>query len=282
MRMLFKKPGFEFIFSLSLIVAIGLPPLVFAQGKKDMEIRIANGDTIVNGKRISELSVTERKQALKDIDNLGIPAPGVNGKQRITIMKRDWSDNEMAGKFRSPDDSSHKFFKYRMNGPGGKDSVFTFNYKTDVGPRMRFNEREFNFDGPRRRMNMEFRRRNTQSFNFTNTGSDGISTNVSFRVTDVSPEKLKELGGSEKNEPDLKDLNLVPEFSSGKTLLMFNLPSRAPAEVKLTDHDGKLLWSDKAVNGNFNKSFVLGLNGVYFLQVKQGGKVAVKRIVKEE
>jgi hypothetical protein len=36
------------------------------------------------------------------------------------------------------------------------------------------------------------------------------------------------------------------------------------------------------VNGSFNKSFGLGLNGVYFLQVKQGGKVALKRIVKEE
>jgi hypothetical protein len=63
--------------------------------------------------------------------------------------------------------------------------------------------------------------------------------------------------------------------------LIFSLPGKSVADVKLTDNEGKLIWSAKAINGNFNKSFGLGLNGVYYLQVKQGTKVALKRIVKE-
>ena len=121
-----------------------------------------------------------------------------------------------------------------------------------------------------------------QSFEYTNTGSDGISTHISFRVSDASPEKLKNITGSEKAGLEIKDLKLVPEFSSGKTLFMFSLVSRSVAEVKFTDNEDKLIWSEKSANGSFSRSFPLGLNGVYFLQVKQDGKVALKRIVKEE
>ena len=125
-------------------------------------------------------------------------------------------------------------------------------------------------------------RRNTQSFSYSNTGSDGISTHVNFTVSDASPERTKKITGSEKADLELKDLALVPEFSSGKIMLTFGLPARASADVKLTDSEGKVIWSDKAVNGSFSKNFPLGLNGLYFLEVKQGNKVALKRIIKEE
>src|ERR1700759_2727793 len=71
MKNLFKKPGFEFMFALSLIFIICLPPLVFAQNNRSVEIRINNGDTVVNGKNIKDLSAADRQQAMKDIDNLG-------------------------------------------------------------------------------------------------------------------------------------------------------------------------------------------------------------------
>jgi hypothetical protein len=291
MRTHFKKPGFEFIFALSLIAIICLPPLVFAQGTKNMEIRITNGDTVVNGKNIKELSATERQQALKDINNLGDNLNGPAMNKNIIIERRRLNkgsqDNTMADQFRSRD-SSKAFFKLRMDRGNGKDSMFTFNYKMNDEPRMRMDDRrmmgdrEWSFDGPRRREGMEMKRRNTQSFNYTNTGTDGISTHVSFRVTDASLERTKEITGSDKSDLEIKDLNLVPEFSSGKTMLMFTLPSKAVAEVKFTDNEGKQLWSEKAMNGSFHTSFGLGLNGVYYLQVKQGGKVVLKRIIKEE
>lgn len=58
------KPGFEFIFSLCILAVLGLPPLVFAQAPKDVQITINNGDTVINGKNIKDLS-PELRYSLK-------------------------------------------------------------------------------------------------------------------------------------------------------------------------------------------------------------------------
>jgi hypothetical protein len=302
MKKHWMNPGFEFIFSLSLIVIMALPSIVFAQGTKDLEIKVTNGDTTINGKNIKELSPSERSQALKDLENLGgIGDPANNLRRHVLIRKKGLADtgserimierhrlingdrDAMADLPGFKRDSTGRALKFRLKRLNNQDSVFTFDYRMNDDKANRFedSERDFNFRMHGPRMD-HFRRRNIQSFEYTNTGTDGISTHVSFRVTDPSPEKLKAIIGSEKAELEIKDLNLVPEFSASKTVLMFSLPSKAVAEVKLTDNEGKLIWSDKALNGSFNKSFALGLNGVYFLQVKQGGKVALKRIIKDE
>lgn len=288
------KPGFELIFALSIIGIMTLPLLVFAQGNKNMDITILNGDTTINGKNIKQLSAKDREQALKDIDNLS--SPETNGRQRIVIRKRSltdtgernmiykrrfFNDDDLTENHRFFNDSAKHTFKFRMKRPDGGDSAFTFNYKMDNDPRDFFDDHMRNFSY-RMHERENFRHRNMQRFDYTNTGNDGISTHISFRVSDASPEKLKNITGSEKAELELLDLNLVPEFSSGKTLLMFSLGSKTAAEVRFTDSDGKMIWSKKMVNGRFNKSFPLGLNGVYFLQVKQGSKVALKRVVKED
>ena len=94
------------------------------------------------------------------------------------------------------------------------------------------------------------------------------------------------MGGTADNvqmdKLDIQDLTLAPEFSAGKTVLMFSLLAKTPAEVMLKDSKGNVLWTDKTVNGNFSKTFPLGLNGVYYLRVKQGGKLEVKKIFKEQ
>src|ERR1700712_1745713 len=87
MKKHWMKPGFELIFAFSLIAAICLPPLVFAQGTRNIEINITNGDTIINGKNIKELSPAERQLALKDIDNLG-HISGPDGKKRMHFFLR--------------------------------------------------------------------------------------------------------------------------------------------------------------------------------------------------
>lgn len=296
MKKLALKPGFEFVFALSIMVIIGLPPIVSAQSNRDVdirntEIRITNGDTIVNGKNIKELAPDERKQALRDIENLDNSVSKAD-HQSIVIMRRhlDTGMNRMfTERHRFGDDSARRFFKFRFRGPNGReDSTLTFNYQYKMNPdEFRFEPRDFgfrnrDFDMPMPRRGFGFMRRNVQTFEYTNTGSDGIPTHVSFRVMEASPEKAKQVTGSEKSDLDLNDLTLVPEFTSGKTLLTFSLGTRAPATVKFTDNEGKLIWSDKAANGSFSKSFTLGLNGIYYLEVKQGNKVALKRIVKEE
>ena len=131
---------------------------------------------------------------------------------------------------------------------------------------------------------MGFGRRNTQNFIYNNIDNNGISTHVSYRVSD-HPAMLDydagKQGDSQMEMLELTDLNLVPQMSQGKTVLMFNLPAKATADVQFKDGKGTLLWTAKAVNGTFTKTFPLGLNGLYYLQVKQGGKVAVKKIEKE-
>ncbi len=127
-----------------------------------------------------------------------------------------------------------------------------------------------------------FERKNSQSFEYVNTDNEGISTRLRFRVTEISNEDLKKMPHVEGGKFEISDLNLVPEYSTGKTLLMFNLPEKGLADVKLIDSEGKVLWNDKSTDGKFIKSFAMGLNGVYYLQIKQGNNIAIKRIVKEE
>ncbi|HWD88769.1 MAG TPA: hypothetical protein VG367_11625 [Mucilaginibacter sp.] len=295
------KPGFEFIFAMSLIAIIGLPPIVFAQNTKikDIDIRITNGDTTVNGKNIKDLSPEQRKDALKDIQNLNGDDKPMAGNQRfyirrggssdtgrnVVIERRRFNNGDRGFAFRG--DSMHTF-QFRYKAPGGKDSMMTYNFRMNPDLRMEprefeFRNRDFNFNmRPMRGMEFRMNRRNSQHFSYSTTGSDGMITNVNFMVSDASPERIKQLTGSQKADLELSDLSLVPEFTSGKTLLMFSLPAHTAADVKFMDHDGKVLWTDKSMNGSFSKSFPLGLNGSYLLEVRQGGKAALKRIVKEE
>jgi hypothetical protein len=124
--------------------------------------------------------------------------------------------------------------------------------------------------------------RNSQNFDYVSTDEDGISTHVTFHVSEVSNDDLKRMPHVEGGRFEISDLNLVPEFSTGKTLLMFDLPAKTAAEVKLTDSEGKILWNEKTAGGHFSKTFVFGLNGVYYLQVKQGHNISVKKIMKEQ
>jgi hypothetical protein len=297
------KPGLELIFAMSLIAIIGLPPIVFAQNTKNrnIDIAITNGDTTVNGKNMNDLPADERKEALKDIQNLSDDHDKlIGGNQRfiirsrgprdtgknIIIERRRFNDGDMHGfAFRS--DSGHTM-RFRYKTPDGKDSMMTFNFRMRPDRDFRFEPGDFDFHGRNFDMpgmhSMDFRlnRRNSQHFSYSTTGSDGMTTNVNFNVSNASPEKIKQIAGNEKAGLELIDLSLVPEFTSGKTLLMFSLPSHASADVKFMDRDGNVIWTEKSINGSFSKSFPLGLNGSYLLEVKQGGKTALKRIVKEE
>ncbi|MFD0765754.1 T9SS type A sorting domain-containing protein [Mucilaginibacter lutimaris] len=293
----FIKPGFEFIFSVALIAILGLPPLVLAQSQKNFEIHIVNGDTTVNGKNIKKLSAAERKDALDAINDLP-PTPATPGNpgrsnSKVVIRKRTNGGNtndiviersitgnepqiaELNGK-----DSARNIVRMRLKKLKGADSIqaFTYRFDNDLPP---MEMKTFSFDMPKRKQGFAFTSRNSQTFNYANVDNDGISTNISFTVTEPSKDKLKRVAGIEKADLALSNLNISPEFSTGKTNLRFNLPAKTVADAKLTDTEGKTLWADKAVAGSFSKKISLPLNGVYYLQVKQGTAIAVKKIVKE-
>jgi len=278
MKKFFLKPGFEFIFALSLMVILGLPPMLMAQNQKDMDIQIVNGDTTVNGKNIKQLSADERREALKDINRMNTTQlndnsvfnfkrkDSVGGRMNhFEIRKRRMEKDSVGGMFSGHPGSPRKMeYNFALRNRSGDEDNMGFRRGSANGPMMRLE------------------RKNTQNFNYSTTDKDGISTHVTFHVSEVSNDDLKKMPYVEGGKFELFDLNIVPQFSTGKTLLMFNLPSKKAAEVKLTDDEGKILWTEKTMTGTFSKTFVLGLNGVYFLQVKQGNDISVKKIMKEE
>lgn len=321
MKKLLSKPGFEVIFSLSLFAILCLPPLVIAQTTKDIEIKIVNGDTTINGTDIKKLNAEERADALQEIGKMGTMTfrrMGKDGQADIFIRRRKdlRGDNllreQNGNRNRQPnmngnDDPSSSPYKtdfysnndalepnqprIRLRRPGGLkvDSTVVFRYK-DNGP-LRLDLNEAPPLMPQGRLRparpnerdrfMTYKHHNTQTFNYTNTGNDGISTNISFNVSDATKEDLKNIAGADKTTLAINDITLSPEFSTGKTFLSFNLALKNTATLKLTNSDGKVLIADKIIAGNYNKKITLPLNGIYFLIVKQGANAAVKRIVKE-
>jgi hypothetical protein len=291
MKAHFLNPGFELIFSISLIAILALPPVLMAQNQKDLEIKIENGDTTINGKNIKQLSAKERQEALTDIRHLsgGIRAndenervflfqrrDSVNGPGRIEFKRKGNRFPLITGEMITRDSLGNALDGNREN------RNFTFRYRMNNDNPGRMELLGDNIEGPLRGPVMRFERRNTQNFNYVNTNNDGISTRVSFHVSDASNDDLKRIPHVEGAKFEIENLSLVPEFTSGKTLLMFKLPAKTSTEVKLCDSEGHVLWTEKSNGGSFSKTFSLGLNGIYFLQVKQGKNVVVKRILKEE
>lgn len=282
MKKFFSKPGFEFVFALSLTVILGLPPVLMAQNQKDVEIKILNGDTTVNGKNIKELSAKDRQNALSDIKHLNTD----RSRNFHFFMRKDSAGRRF----------NRMELRRRMQDNGGHQPEITENIiikdslgntvETKTGRPRPFSTRrgmiERNFGERLSPPLRPFERKNSQSFDYVTTDNEGISTRLRFRVTEISNEDLKKMPHVEGGKFEISDLNLVPEFSTGKTLIMFNLPSKTIADIKLIDSQGKVLWNDKTNNGSFSKNCVIGLNGIYYLQIKQGNNIAVKKIVKEE
>jgi hypothetical protein len=287
------KPSFEFIFALSLIAILGLPPLLMAQNQKDVEISIQHGDTIINGKNIKELSAKDKQAALKDINRLS----DNDNSHSYTFKRKDSVDGRVSHfEFHKRGSENNDHSPLTSENIVIKDSLgnimmvkrgrvkqmntrsdFKFNGNDDLLNRPELPER--NFGGS---LLMRSDRRNSQNFDFVNIDNDGISTHIRFHVSEISDEDLKRMPHVEGPKFEIEDLNIVPEFSTGKTLMTFNLPGKTVADVKLIDSEGKLIWNEKVSGGRFMKSFVMGLNGIYYLQIKQGNSFALKRILKEE
>jgi len=284
------SPIFEIAFAAGIMIILSLPLFVKAQDHKEFRVNISNSDTIVNGKNIKELSANERKDALKKINELN---------DHITFTAKSGGDDLILFKDRQKD-GKNKVYIYR-DGVKGDMPAIAYNLSVDsadrgmviadnmeklanvktrayslrtaggFGDEIRLNDKIYTFGS----------RKNTQSFSYSNTDSEGINTHINFNVSDANAEKLKKISGTEKADLNIHDLSIVPSFTTGKTTLSFSLPGKG-AEVQLKDSEGTVIWSDKTAGNEFSKSFVLPKNGVYYLQVKQAGKLALRRITKEE
>jgi hypothetical protein len=290
-RNLTTKPGFEFIFAVGIAAIFILPAAVMAQDNRNIEISITNGDTVINGKNIKELSPDQRKQALSDLDRL----QGGKGERKLYRYEQHMHTNNGGGTDNSGLGVSNLNIIHTPNGyvvSKQKDSsmyrhphlrrVMVQQDVTLLPPPPPMDGFDDNRSIARSGALAEnFSRRNTQEFDYTNIDNDGVETGINFRVTEPKGERLKGIAGIDKTDLSVSDLKVVPDFVTGKTLLMFTLPTKAAAQVELLDNAGKVLWSEKTSTGSFSKSFALPLNGVYNLKIKQSGKMEVKQIFKE-
>jgi hypothetical protein len=278
------NPGFEFIFAIGILTMLILPPMVMAQEHREIKVMINNGDTIINGKNIKDLSPAEHKDALREIADLNkeVAARANGNKRRVYKEVRDINT---LGDFREHSanhdstDRKRRFhggemFKNGENMPHGMDGRNNGGHNGE-------GQREFGFNREGGRGSFMQNRRNTQNFSYSNTNNDGISTRVNFSVSDANKGNRKRTNDTEKPNLTIIDLNIAPQFSTGKTMLSFTLAEKGSAEVQFKDSEGKILWSDKTP-GSFYKNFELPQNGIYYLQVKQNGKVGLRRIVKEQ
>ena len=265
MKKLIHKPGFESIFAISMIVILGLPPLLLAQNTKEMTIKIENGDTIVNGKNIKDLLNKERAFVMKDIKHI---------TTQITIK----SDSEKT--------TPNKNIIFNTI----KDSAVVIGPETiqkEMEALIKQKQQEINLKEQESYQQTTFslmnriRGRNTASFDYVNYGNDGIGTHIRFSTSDVSSDDLKRLPYVQGGKFELENLMIVPEFSSGNILLTFSLPANKEAEVKFINSSGNIIWTEKTQSNAFKKEFSLILNGIYYLQVRQGNSFALKRITKE-
>ncbi|OCX50996.1 hypothetical protein BEL04_19955 [Mucilaginibacter sp. PPCGB 2223] len=284
-------PILELTFAAGVMIILSLPLFVKAQDHKEFSVSINNKDTIVNGKNIKDLSAADRTDALKKLNELN---------DRISFTTKDSGDNMITLKQK---DGTSKVYVYGNGITVGDippmppmtaynlsidtadrgmiiaDNVIKSDFKTLAGSKLRTsvlaNGRGLSS------VFLSGGRKNSQSFSYSNTDNDGINTHINFNVSDASAEKIKKISGAEKADLNIQDLSIVPSFSTGKTTLIFNLPAKG-AEVQFKDSEGNVLWTEKITGNEFSKSFALPKNGVYYLQVKQAGKVALRRIAKEE
>ncbi|QXV65740.1 T9SS type A sorting domain-containing protein [Mucilaginibacter sp. 21P] len=281
------KPGFEFIFSLSLIAILGLPPLVLAQNQKSIDIKIANGDTTINGKNIKQLSSAERKDALAAMADAPIPPPPppAPGNQSTFLLKENKNgkditiQRDVTVETNEPVAANGEKTEKRVRLKRLKtDSAFTYRFDNDLPP-MDVKINTFRSNGAGHKP-VTMNGRNSQSFVYSCTDGDGITTNVNYSVSDAPADKLKALTYTDKANLEISELNLNYEFSSANTILSVNLPAGLK-ELKLTSSNGNVVWADKTSATSFSKKFALPVNGVYYLQVKQGNRIVLKKIVKE-
>ena len=293
-----------------------------AQDKKEIHrtIVINDGDTIINGKKLSEASPAERKALRKELKeseknrkDMKVIRKRKGGKEEKEIIIHHGDKEPRVLRWRSEDnngegharvfkfdddslvlsfdhDSLMNGFRFHMDGPDSnmRNRVMGMNRSLRSFPRMMEGAHPRLFmdgmDGNEMFDRIPSRRGNSQMFNYVNTDKDGISSRMSIRISEANEETLKKLNaGNEKVALTVNDLTISPNFSNGKLNLTFNLSEKGSAEVIILDSSLKEVFTDKpaSVNGIYFKQVSLPKNGVYYIRISQGGKTFVRKMVKE-
>lgn len=278
--------------------------------RENISITINNGDTTVNGKKFKDISEKERVGLRKNFDNLHTE------RNRITmgtphIYKRVYMEKKGDSLF--VDSLKTTMFSYnfsgepsmlRINGDsirilkdhnifldrnGSRNEIFLERKLDDnIDWQMVHPRRGPGMPNPGINRNVEelrTKRPNSSNFDYSTTDKDGFTTNTHIEMMEPNKMDLKNsLMMENASISTLKVENLVfyPNFSSGKMALSFNTDVKGTLEVKLTANNGDVVFAEKkALTGDtYNKQFPLSKNGIYFLQITQGNKTFIRKVIK--
>ncbi len=284
------------IVALVVVVILGAKPAkTLAQEKKQVSksIIIKNGDTIINGQNLKDVSRSDRKKLMKELEGIRLgqfnhelphpPQPPTEsqviirkkkeGEPEQIIVKRlnapkvmIWKDVETlpSGRIKEVDSifihlDSSQFKNQQLNIDGLESNIkfFSDGATIEMLPNTPDEARAFRMPMLKNmRFNSEFgNEKNSQDFSYSNTDKDGISNRLHIRLTEAANESVAKITGSEKANNNLivDDLNIFPSFSTGKINLTLSLKSKGALEVKIIDNNLQPVFSDK--QPNFNETY---------------------------
>lgn len=320
MKKYIPDPHFLLI-SFFVLIIISHGSSVKAQNEKEIKqtIIINNGDTIINGKKLSDANKEEQARLRKDLKEMEKRMNTSRNEERVIIRKRSGKDDGKEPLVLHWDDGKVRNHNFDDKWPGGAhifkfngDSLFLsmrddslmngFRFKFDgldsnLRKRIITMHRDLQFDRPGMRERsltlpfMErnefpgFTRNNSSIFNYSYTDKDGISNRMNISISEAKKDQLKKITGTESIEKPLEvsDFTIFPNFSSARLGLSFNLTSRGTMKIKILDSDLKVVFSDEAANfsGNYVKQIPLLKNGLYYLSVNQNSKWFIRELIKE-
>jgi hypothetical protein len=277
-------------------------------------IMIINGDTIVNGKKFSQLPEGEKVELRKNFKGLSLgqmkmsaDVPG-HKISKVIVVKSDGMDSVSTG------EPHQRVFNFndgnqRMHIQIKTDTDFNdtegHNMERQILIRKKgMQDMQFNMERPENgigasemskilqqlpeRGRMNFARPNkpnSSHFDYANTDKDGFTTRTEITVMEPNKANLKAVFKNENlafNTLTVNDLVLSPNFSAGKTILSFSTAAKSTLVIKLVDTDGNILFSEsKSVSGTYSKSFAWPKNGIYYLEISEAGKSYIRKLIKE-
>ena len=292
-----------------VLIVLGSGSTVKAQNEKRIvrSIIITNGDTIINGQKLSEAKAEDRIRLRKELKEMNQDMDGTsenniiikkkNSKEPLVLKWNDDTENEL-----ELNNGDVKVFKFDRNNIDIDSLLNGFDFKLDgldsnlrkkiitmhrnIRPGQPRSEFRFNPDRPGQRVPMPSveGRKNSSTFNYNYIDQDGIPSRLNIRISETEKEYQEKITGSKEANTDLKieDLTLFPNFSTGKMGISFNTSSNSPIKLKILNSEFKQVFSDElnSINGNYNKQISLPKNGIYYIAIKQNNMWFLRKMIK--
>ncbi len=256
---------------------------------KGTTITINDGDTIINGKRYSELSKEEKEEFKKMQEKL---EKEMKFKTIELDKKMKALDKEMKALDHEMIIIGDSFDEEISVGEDGERVVIR-STKTPRAPRVPHVPRaphaegfaeippipdlpdfNFEFNGHRGFVFNSDDDANAQVFIFNNDGKKTV-----IKMLNASPDDLKKIGAKAND-----DISLYPNPAKDQLTLNFNFSESAPVSITIYDMEGKVIKTESIKDykaGNYEKVYSLSEfeNGSYLVEFAQKDKKVVRKII---